>query len=73
MPSWAVLAAIVVAGAVVYLLRRRLFDMIASGGGAAERAKRAEADRATLQKQTEILLQDRTIEDTARDMENGQF
>lgn len=71
--SWAVVIALIVAGAVVYLLRRHLYDMLAAGGGAAERARRAEKDLAVTKKQGEIMVENRSVDDVADDLDRGAF
>jgi len=74
--NWPVLIAIVaviVAGAVAYLLRRYVYRQIATGGGAAERAARAEHDLAVAKKQSDIMAKDRSVEDVANDLDSGRF
>ncbi len=67
------IAAVIVAGAVAYLLRRFVYGKIADGGGAAERAERAEQDLAVAKKQSDIMAKDRSVEDVANDLDGGRF
>lgn len=74
--NWPVLIAIVaviVVGAVVYLLRRYDYRQIASGGAAAERAEHAEADLEVAKRQGEIMAERRDVKDVADDLDAGRF
>lgn len=66
-------AAIVVAGGVVYALRRYVYDKLVQDGGAIERARRAEADLALARRQGEIMAEQKDVEDVAKDLDAGRF
>lgn len=67
------LAAVVVAGGVIYALRRYLYGRIAEGGAAADRAERAEADLAVAKRQGEIMAEQKDVKDVADDLDAGRF
>ncbi|NUJ79338.1 hypothetical protein HUN39_04700 [Methylocystis sp. FS] len=66
-------AALVVAGVVVYALRRYVYGKLAEGGAAAERATRAQADLAVAKRQGEIMAQHKDVENVAKDLDAGGF
>lgn len=66
-------AAIVVAGGVIYALRRYVYGKIADGGAAAYRAERAEADLSLAKRQGEIMTEQREVGDVADDLDRGEF
>jgi hypothetical protein len=65
--------ALIVAGLVIYALRRFVYGKIAEAGAATERAKRAQADLAVAKRQGEIMAQHKDIEDVAKDLDDGRF
>lgn len=68
-----IVAVVVVAGVVIYALRRYVYQQLQEGGGAAERADRAEADLAVAKRQGEIMAEQRDVEDVAKDLDDGSF
>jgi uncharacterized membrane-anchored protein len=68
-----IVAVVVVAGGVIYALRRYVYQKLQEGGGAAERARRAEADLSVAKRQGEIMAQQKDIEDVAKDLDDGRF
>jgi hypothetical protein len=75
MGSWQLIAvaALVVAGGVIYALRRFVYGRIADGGAAAYRAERAEANLAVAKRQGEIMAEQKDVEDVAKDLDAGNF
>ncbi len=65
--------ALVVAGGVIYALRRFVYGRIAAGGAAADRAARAEADLEVAQRQGEIMAEQKDVKDVADDLDAGRF
>jgi hypothetical protein len=73
MPSLAALAAICVAGAVLYGLGRALLTELLRGGQNAERAQRAERDLDAARRQAEVMLEKKEPQDVANDLDAGDF
>jgi hypothetical protein len=73
MPSWAILAAIVVAalGAVAVIALRRRWDMAA--GAATASATQLEAERDLARQQGAVVAEQRSREDVAKTLDDGAF
>lgn len=68
-----IVAVVVVAGGVIYALRRYVYQQLQEGGGAAERARHAESDLSVAKRQGEIMVEQRDVEDVAKDLDDGRF
>lgn len=75
MPNTTILGivAIIVVGGVIYALRRYELRKIEELGRAEGRKEEREKDLDVLEKQTKILLEEKGIEDVARDLDAGNF
>jgi hypothetical protein len=79
MPSASTLAVVaivtVVVGGVIYALRRYMFDEIIDVAGrvANERAVRAEKELGIVKKQSEVMVEQKDVEDVAKSLDRGEF
>jgi hypothetical protein len=79
MPSALTLAVVaivaVVVGGVIYALRRYMFDEIIDVAGrvANERAVRAEKELGVVKKQSEVMVEQKDVEDVAKSLDRGEF
>lgn len=79
MPSLSTLAVVaivaVAVGGLIYALRRYMFDRIVDIAGAAadERAARAEQALSVVRKQGEVMVEQKEVEDVAKDLDRGEF
>jgi hypothetical protein len=79
MPSASTLAVVaivaVVVGGVIYALRRYMFDKIIDVAGrvANERAVRAEKELGIVKKQSEVMVEQKDVEDVAKSLDRGEF
>ena len=64
---------VIVMGGVVFALGFAALRMIRRGGAAEEIAAEAQRDRETARQQAEIMLQERTPDETADRLDDGRF
>ena len=73
MPKLVALCLVVVAGVVAYALERAALTRLVTSGVDAEKARRAEADLIAAKRQAEIMVERRSIENVAEDLDLGRF
>ena len=79
MPSASTLAIVaivaVVVGGLIYALRRYMFDEIIDIAGkvANERAARAEKELDVVKRQSEVMVEQKDVEDVAQSLDCGEF
>lgn len=61
------------AGVVAYALGRATLARLVVGGGDREKARRAEDALRAARRQAEIMVERRSVEDVAQDLDHGRF
>jgi hypothetical protein len=64
---------VVVAGVVAYALGRATLARLVAGGGDREKARRTETELRAARRQAEIMVERRSVEDVAQDLDRGRF
>jgi len=67
------LSLVAAAGVVVYALGRAALARLVAGGAEREKARRAEADLHAAKRQAEIMVERRSMENVAEDLDHGRF
>jgi hypothetical protein len=67
------LSLVAVAGVVAYALGRAALARLVAGGVEREKARRAEADLRAAKRQTEIMMERRSVENVSQDLDHGRF
>ncbi|MGD9545196.1 MAG: hypothetical protein AB7F41_02895 [Methylocystis sp.] len=60
-------------GVVLYALGRAVLARLVAGGADREKARRAEADLSAAKRQAKIMVERRSVEDVAQDLDHGRF
>lgn len=67
------LSLVIIAGVVVYALGRAALRRLVAGGADREKARHADADLRAAKRQAEIMVERRSLEDVAQDLDHGRF
>jgi hypothetical protein len=67
------LGLVIIAGVVLYGLGRAMLARLVAGGGDKEKARRDESDLHAAQRQAEIMVERRSVEDVSQDLDLGRF
>lgn len=73
MPKLIALSLVAVVGVVVYALGRAALARLIAGGADQEKARRAKADLHAAKRQAEIMVERRSVENVAEDLDLGRF